>query len=57
MSPSPKAVSIISRWTDGLSASGQTEWVKLHSEDVTYTDHAFQLWRNGHSGIANHAKL
>ncbi|KAJ4263313.1 hypothetical protein NW762_006131 [Fusarium torreyae] len=38
-------------------AQDQTEWVKLHTEDITYTDHAFQLWRNGHAGIKNHAKI
>ncbi|KAJ4249726.1 hypothetical protein NW764_016489 [Fusarium oxysporum] len=34
-----------------------TDWVNLHTKDVTWTDHAFQLWREGHAGVINHAKI
>ncbi|KAM5386405.1 hypothetical protein ACJZ2D_000368 [Fusarium nematophilum] len=48
--------SIITRWTEGLSGTDQTDWVKLHSQNITYTDHAFQLRRTGQAGIASHIK-
>ncbi|GJC80304.1 hypothetical protein ColLi_03142 [Colletotrichum liriopes] len=57
MAPSPKAVSIISRWTEGFSAPDPGEWVKLHAADVTYTDHAFQIQASTLAGIADHARV
>ncbi|RSM11701.1 hypothetical protein CEP52_002936 [Fusarium oligoseptatum] len=43
MDISDKGRSIITRWTDGWSASDQLDWIKLHTQDVVYTDHAFQI--------------
>ncbi|KAI8716012.1 hypothetical protein NCS52_01110500 [Fusarium sp. LHS14.1] len=57
MSIPDKARLIISRWTDGWSASNQSDWVKLHAHDVVYTDHAFQISRTGHDGLKSHSEI
>ncbi|KAJ4191689.1 hypothetical protein NW759_016672 [Fusarium solani] len=57
MAVSDKASSIISRWTEGWSASDQSDWIKLHTQDVSYTDHAFQICRKGHEGLKSHAGI
>ncbi|RSL47663.1 hypothetical protein CEP54_013284 [Fusarium duplospermum] len=57
MAISDKARLIISRWTGGWSVSDQSDWVKLHTQDVVYTDHAFQMSRTDHDGLKSHTEI
>ncbi|KAK1721366.1 hypothetical protein CaCOL14_007558 [Colletotrichum acutatum] len=39
-------------------ASGPPQqWIDLHSKSVVYNDHAFQVQRQGHAGIADHVGM